>query len=161
MAIKEMVEKSPCCMKFLQELLKLDEEPSKEKFISVTENCCFVQDFHIPKEEGDPGCFNVPVSIGNNFVGEALCYLGANSNLMSLSTFNRFGGLNLRPCFMDIGLADGGEAELAGMVIHMMIDIDGFKFKINVIVSKNEKKQDFPLIFGRSFLATAKALIDL
>jgi len=53
MPIKDMVEKSPCCMKFLQEILKLDEEPSKEIFISLTKNCCIVQDFQVPKDKGD------------------------------------------------------------------------------------------------------------
>jgi len=88
MPIKEMVEKSPCCMKFLQEILKLDEEPSKEGFISLKKNCCVVQDFQVPKEEDDPGYFDIPVNAGNVFVGEALCDLGGNGNLMLLSTFN-------------------------------------------------------------------------
>jgi len=90
-------------MKFLQEILKLEEEG----FISLTKTCCVVQDFHIPKEEGDPGCFNVPVTVEYVVVGEALCDLGANDNLMLLSTFNWIEGLTFRPCFMNVGLADG------------------------------------------------------
>lgn len=111
----------------------------------------------LPKEEGDPGCFNVPVDVGKTFVGEALCDLEANGNLIPLSTFNKIGGLTLRPCFMDIILAYGNETKQPRMVRDMVIDIEGFKFKFNVIVSQNKKEQKCPLILGRSFLATAKA----
>lgn len=103
-----------------------------------------VQDFQIPKE-GDPGCFN--------FVGEALCDLGANRNLMLLSSFNWIEGLTLRPCFMNVSLEEGRKTELVSMVINMMIGIDGFQFEIHVIVAHDKGKQDCPLIVGRSFLA--------
>lgn len=85
----------------------------------------------LPKEEGDPGCFNVPVVVRKTFMGEALCDLEANGNLMSLSTFNKIGGLVLQ---MDISLADGNETKQPRMVRDMVIDIEGFKFKFNVIV---------------------------
>jgi len=47
------------------------------------------------------------------------------------------------------------------MVRDMTINIDGFEFEINGIVSKDKKGQDCPLILGRSFMATAKSLVDL
>jgi len=47
------------------------------------------------------------------------------------------------------------------MVRNMMIDIDGFQFEVDVIVAHDKGKQDCPLILGRSFMATAKAFVDL
>jgi len=41
----------------------------------------------VPKKEEDPGCFNVPMKVGNVYVGEALCNLGAAGNLMPYATF--------------------------------------------------------------------------
>jgi hypothetical protein len=67
-----------------------------------------------------------------------LCDLGAGGNLMPLSTFNLGGGLTLRPCFMNVSLEDGSETELVGMVRIMMVDIDGFQFEIDVIVSQDK-----------------------
>jgi len=87
--------------------------------------------------------------------------MGANGNLMPLSTFNRIGGLTLRHCFMNVGLVDGRKTKHVGMVRNMMIGVDRFQFEINVIVALDKGKEDFPLIIGRSFLETAKALIDL
>lgn len=50
--IKEIVEKSHCCMRFLQEILKLKEKPSNEDFISLTQNCCrfMIFRYHDKKE---------------------------------------------------------------------------------------------------------------
>ncbi|KEH33508.1 hypothetical protein MTR_3g040820 [Medicago truncatula] len=115
----------------------------------------------VPRQEGDPGCCNVHVTIGDVFVGEAFCDLGAGGNLMSLSTFNRIGGLTLRPCFMNVGLVDGSETKHVGMVRNMMIDINVFQFKIDFIVVQDKGEQECPLILRRSSMATAKASVDL
>lgn len=89
-----------------------------------------------------------------------MCDLRADGNLMSLSTFNQIRGLTLRPCFMNVCLADGSETKLVGMVKNMMVDIDGFQFEIDVIVAKDKGEQDGMLILGRSLMVTAKALVD-
>jgi hypothetical protein len=62
---------------------------------------------------------------------------------------------------MDVGPADGTSRKPLGMVRNMLIYIDGVKFEINVIFSKDKKGQDYPLILGRSFMETAKSLVDL
>jgi len=151
MPIKEMVEKTPCSRKFLQEIVKLDEETSTEGCISLSKNCCVVQDFQVPKEEGDPRCFNVPVTVGTAFVGEALCDLGVNVNLMSLAPFNHIRGLTLRPCFLNVSLAYGRETKPVGIVRDVVIDINGFQFEINIIAAHDTRKQDYPLVLGRCF----------
>lgn len=145
----------------MQEILQLKEKPSNEEFISLTQNCCDIHYFQVPRQEGDPRCSNVHVIVGDVFVGEALCDLGAGGNLMSLSTFNRIGGLTLRPCFINVGLADGSETKHVGMVRNMMIDINVFQFKIDFIIVQDKGEQECPLILRRSSMATAKALVDL
>jgi len=87
--------------------MKLEEKPSDNEFISLTKSYCVVYEFQVPRKEGYPGCFNVPVIEGGVYVGEALCDLGDEGNLMSLATFRRIGGLTVRPCFVDVGLAYG------------------------------------------------------
>lgn len=47
--IKEIVEKSHCCMKFLQEILKLKENPSNEDFIFLTQKLLSIHDFQVPR----------------------------------------------------------------------------------------------------------------
>jgi len=92
MPIREMVEQSPCCMNFLQEIMKLEEKASNEEFISLTKNSCAINEFQVPRKEEDPECSNVHVTVGDVYVGEALCNLGAGGNLMPLATFKLIGG---------------------------------------------------------------------
>jgi hypothetical protein len=93
----------------------------------------------VPKKEEDPRCCNVPVKVGNVYVGVALCDLGVAGNLMPYTTFKKNEGLELWACFMDIGLADGTLTKPQGMVRGNKINIDGFKFKIDVIVSEDNE----------------------
>ena len=81
--------------------------------------------------------------MGNVYLGEALCDLGAANNIMPYITFKKIGGLKLRVCFMDVCLAD---RTLIGP-IGMVRDI-----KIN---------KDCMLILGRSFIETAMSIMDL
>ena len=96
MLIKEMFSQSSYCITFIQGILKLEEKPSDEDFISLSKNCCDVFEFNVPKQEGDPGYFNVLVLLGDAYVGEALRDLGAGS-LMPLAIFSQIGGIELYP----------------------------------------------------------------
>ena len=58
-------------------------------------------------------------------------------------------------------LADGSEIEHVGMVRNIITDINGFQFEIDVIVARDKGEQDCQLILGRSFMAAARALIEL
>jgi hypothetical protein len=43
----------------------------------------------------DPGSFNIPISINGVFLGNALCDLGASTNLTLLATFYKIKGLRM------------------------------------------------------------------
>jgi hypothetical protein len=79
------------------------------------------------------------VKVGNIYVREALCELGAFGNLMPYATLKKIGGLELKACFVDVGLADGTTTNPLGMVRDMMINIDRFEFDIDVIVTKDNQ----------------------
>ncbi|RHN45972.1 hypothetical protein MtrunA17_Chr7g0237191 [Medicago truncatula] len=81
--------------------------------------------------------------------------------LMPYATVKKIRGLVLRTCFMNVCLADGTTSKHLGMVRVMKINIDGFKFGIDVIVLKVNNAQDCPLILGRSLMVTSKSLLDM
>ena len=58
-----MFEENPCCIQFLQDILKLEKKLSDEEFIALTKNCCVVCNMQVPKKEEDPRCFNVHVKV--------------------------------------------------------------------------------------------------
>jgi hypothetical protein len=81
---------------------------------------------------------------------------------MPIATFKLIGGLELRSCFMGVGLVDGTTTTThVGMVRDMMINIEGFELLVDVIATKDNEDQNCPLISGRLFMTTAKTLVDL
>jgi len=62
---------------------------------------------------------------------------------------------------MEVCLAYGTTTKPLGMFRNMMITIERFELKIEVIVTKDNKDQNIPLILGRSFLEIVKSLVDL
>jgi len=54
MPLKEMLEKSPCCIWFLQEILKTKTKPSNEEFIFLKKDCRAMLEMKILEEIDDP-----------------------------------------------------------------------------------------------------------
>ncbi|XP_070045371.1 uncharacterized protein [Nicotiana tomentosiformis] len=48
-----------------------------------------------------------------------------------------------------------------GIVENVLVHVDKFVFPIDFIVVKMEKNKQFPLILGRTFLATGRAILDI
>jgi len=84
-----------------------------------------------------------------------------SENVMPYTTFKKIGELELKACFMDVGLADSSTSKPLGKGRDIIITIDEFEFKIDVIISKDNKGQDYSMILGRSFMVTAKSLVDM
>jgi len=82
MPTQEMLKQNPCCMQMLQHLVKLKKHPTSSEWVSLA------RDYHANTKAdthiniNDPGSFNVPISINGVFLGDALCDLGANFNMM-------------------------------------------------------------------------------
>lgn len=55
----------------------------------------------------DPRSFNIPISINDVFLGDTLCDLGVNINLMSMETFKNIKGLRIIPAEKLVGVANG------------------------------------------------------
>jgi len=53
-----------------------------------------------------------------------MCYLGSSANMMSLSLFNKIGGLKLEPCKIKIGLVDGSMKNDEGVIETISTSMD-------------------------------------
>ena len=104
--------------------------------------------------------FSVPVTIKEFYVGEVTCDLRSNANIMSLSLFNTVGRLELKPCEVRIGLADGSLKNVEGVIETVDIIIDGFTFPFEVVLMEMNGLNRAQMILGRPFLATAWAIIN-
>ena len=105
--IKEVAEQNPCCIKFLQELLKTDATLSEEEILSMTSE--YYNTNEVPAEDrfDGEGCFTLPIKDNGEYIGEGLCDSGANANLMSLNKARELGIRYVEAYPYTIGYANG------------------------------------------------------
>ena len=91
----------------------------------------------------------------------ALCDLGASINLIPFSVFKRMGLEGLKPTSISLQLADRSITQPRGIVENVLVQVNNFLYPVDFVVMDMEEGEDFSIILGRPFLATAKAIIDV
>jgi hypothetical protein len=124
-------------------------------------SCSAIIQRTLPTKEKDPGRVTLPVSIGKVNVGKALIDLGSSINLIPLSVIERIGGLEIRGTRMTLQLADKSITRPSGIAEDVLVKVDKFMFPIDFVVMDIEEDDDVPLILGRSFMKTARMMIDI
>ncbi|XP_027337033.1 uncharacterized protein LOC113850656 [Abrus precatorius] len=140
---------------FMKELLSRKRKLEHDKTVPLTEKCSAILKRKLPQKLKDPGSFNIPCEIGNCTVGRALCDLGASINLMPLAVLKKL-GTNIT-----LQLADKSYTYPYGVVEDLLVKIDKFIFPADFVILDMEVDANIPLILGRAFLATGRALIDV
>ncbi|XP_042035275.1 uncharacterized protein LOC121781615 [Salvia splendens] len=115
----------------------------------------------LPAKLKDPGSFNISCIIGNDRQTKALCDLGASINLMPLSFFRKMKISTLKPTTITLQMADRTVTYPKGIVEDVLVMVHDFIFPVDFVVLDMEEDVNVPLILGRPFLATGKALIDV
>ncbi|KAG7559360.1 hypothetical protein ISN45_Aa05g009570 [Arabidopsis thaliana x Arabidopsis arenosa] len=114
-----------------------------------------------PKKLGDPGSFTLPCSIGPIAFSNCLCDLGGYISLMPLSVAKRLGFSDYKSCNNYLILADGSTRLPHGLLEDLPVKIGNVEVPTDFIVLEMDEDSINPLIFGRPFLATAGAVIDV
>ncbi|GJU49573.1 reverse transcriptase domain-containing protein [Tanacetum coccineum] len=100
-----------------------------------------------------------------NFPGMDVCYaladLGASINLMPLSILKKLSLPDLTPTRMTLKLADRSITHPKGLAEDIFVKVRNFYFPIDFVVVDFEADPRVPIILGRSFLRTSRALIDV
>ncbi|GJV96432.1 reverse transcriptase domain-containing protein, partial [Tanacetum coccineum] len=91
----------------------------------------------------------------------ALADLGANINLMPLSVWKKLSLSELTPTRMTLELANRSVAYLVGVAKDVFVKVGKFYFLAYFVVVDYDVDPRVPLILGRPFLRTARALIDV
>ena len=129
--------------------------------VNLTEECSAILQRKLPQKLKDPGSFTIPCTIGNAIFERALCDLGASINLMPLSIFKRLGLGEARPTTVTLQLADRSLKHPRGVIEDVLVKVDKFIFPADFIVLDMEEDKEIPIILGRPFLATGRAMIDV
>nr|GFA91282.1 reverse transcriptase domain-containing protein [Tanacetum cinerariifolium] len=91
----------------------------------------------------------------------ALADLGASINLMPYSVWKRLSLSDLTPTCMTLELADRSITTSVGIAEDVYVKVGSFHFSADFVVVDFDADPRVPLILGRSFLKTGKALIDV
>ncbi|GKB51121.1 reverse transcriptase domain-containing protein [Tanacetum coccineum] len=114
----------------------------------------------LPEKLGDPGKFLFMQFSGKD-VCHALADLGVSINLMPLSIWKKLSLPELTPTRMTLELADRSITHPKGLAEDVYVKVGKFHFPTDFVVVDFEADPRVPLILGRSFLRTGRALIDV
>nr|GEX94525.1 reverse transcriptase domain-containing protein [Tanacetum cinerariifolium] len=127
----------------------------------LNEHCSAVLLKKLPEKLGDPGKFLIPCDFLRMDECLALADLGASINLMSLSVWNKFSLPELSPTCMTLEIADRSISRPVGVAEDVFVKVGTFHFPKDFVVVDFDADARVPLILGRSFLKTGRALIDV
>ncbi|GJV26740.1 reverse transcriptase domain-containing protein [Tanacetum coccineum] len=129
--------------------------------IPLNENCLGMLLKKLPEKLGDPDKFLIPCDFSGMDICHALADLGASTNLMPLSIFKKLSLPELTPTRMTLELADRSITRPKGLAEDVFVKVEKFHFPTDFVVVDFEVDPRVPLILGRSFLRTGRALIDV
>ncbi|GJR42258.1 reverse transcriptase domain-containing protein, partial [Tanacetum coccineum] len=139
---------------------------NKDKILELTktpvnENCSAVILKTFPEKLGDLGRFLIPCDFPELDECLALADLGASINLMPLSVFEKLNLQRLTKTRMILELADRSISTPTGIAEDVFVKVGTFYFPADFVVVDYDADPRVPLILGRPFLRTARALIDV
>ena len=155
------LEQMPNYVKLMKDILYRKRRLSEFETVNLTEECSVILKRKFLQKPKDPGSFTIPCKIGNSIFERALYDLGSSINLMSLSIFRLLGLGEARPTTVTLQLANISLKHPWGVIEDVLVNVDKFIFLADFIVLDMEEDKEIPIILGRPFLATGRALIDV
>ncbi|GJR42821.1 reverse transcriptase domain-containing protein [Tanacetum coccineum] len=144
----------------LTEVARTSNEPCLAR-TSMNEHCSAVILNKLPRKLGDPGKFLIPCEFPGMDECLALADLGASINLMPFSVWEKLSLPDLTPTCMTLELADRSISKPMGIAKDISVKVGVFHFPADFVVVDFEPDPRVPLILGRCFLKTGRALIDV
>ncbi|GKD45018.1 reverse transcriptase domain-containing protein, partial [Tanacetum coccineum] len=126
----------------------------------LNENCSAVILKKLPEKLGDPGKFLILYGF-SELKCKALSDLGASINLMPLSVWKKLGLPELISTRMTLELANREICTPVGIARDVFVPVGKFTFPVDFVIVDYESDPYVPLILGRPFLRTARALIGV
>ena len=151
----------PTYSKYLKDIITNKRRWDDNQTVELTETCSSIITRKIPTKLKDPGSFTLPCIVGTQEFPRCLCDLGASINLMPFSLFRKLQLGELIPTNMTLQLADHSTKKPHGIIEDVLVKVDKFIFPVDFVVLDFEEDNKCPLILGRPFLNTGRAIIDV
>ncbi|GJS65601.1 reverse transcriptase domain-containing protein [Tanacetum coccineum] len=159
--LKDALIEMPKFNKWLSSLLRNKENLEEIAITTVNAECSAIIMNKVPEKLEDPGKFLIPCALQELDRTSALADSGASINLLPHSIYKKLGLEALTPTRMTFELANRSITHPMGIAEDVVVRVDGFTFLADFVVVNFEPDPRVPIILGRPFLRTAKALIDL
>ncbi|GJX88523.1 reverse transcriptase domain-containing protein [Tanacetum coccineum] len=151
----------PKYAKFIKGLLSNKTRLEEAYTVTMNERCSTVLLNKLPSKEKDTGSFTIPCDIGHLHINNALADLGASISLMPYMMYEKLGLGEPKPTRMSLELAYRSIQYPSGIAENVLIKIDKFILPIDFVILYMREDFKIPIILGRLFLATARAMIDV
>nr|GEY02012.1 hypothetical protein [Tanacetum cinerariifolium] len=142
-------------------LIRNKEKLSEMARTPMNEHCSAVILNKLPKKLGDLGKFLIPCEFPGMDECLALADLGASINLMPLYVWEELSLSELTTTCMTLELADRLVPKPIGIAKDVKVKVGVFYFPADFVVVDFKPDPRVPLILGRCFLKTGRALIDV
>ncbi|GJV72780.1 reverse transcriptase domain-containing protein, partial [Tanacetum coccineum] len=159
--LKDALVEMPKFNKWLSSLLRNKEKLEEIAITTVNAECSAIILNRVPEKLEDPGKFLIPCALQKLDRTSALADFRASINLLPHSIYKKLGLEALTPTRMTLELANRSISHPMGIAEDVVVRVDGFTFLADFVVVNFEPDPRVPIILGRPFLRTAKALIDL
>ncbi|GJT48337.1 reverse transcriptase domain-containing protein [Tanacetum coccineum] len=151
----------PKYAKFLKSLLSNKTRLEEAYTVTMNERCSTLLLNKLSPKEKDPGSFTIPCDIGNLHINNSLADLEASISRMPYSMYEKLGLGEPKPTRMSLELADTSIQYPRGIAENVLIKVDKFVLPIDFIILDMREDSKIPIILGRPFLVTARAMIDV
>ncbi|GJZ58517.1 reverse transcriptase domain-containing protein [Tanacetum coccineum] len=159
--LKDALVEMPKFNKWLSSLLRNKEKLEEIAITTVNAECSAIIMNKVPEKLEDPGKFLIPCALQELDRTSALADSGASINLLPHSIYKQLGLGSLTPTRMTLELANHSITHPMGIAEDVVVRVDGFTFLADFVVVNFVPDPIVPIILGRPFLRTTKALIDL
>ncbi|XP_021749509.1 uncharacterized protein LOC110715249 [Chenopodium quinoa] len=157
----DLVVQMPQFANFVKGIIDHDHNDKKLESVVVKKKCSDLLHDSLPPKLHDPGSFTIPCMINKTYFDRVLCDLGASVNLMPSSVYEKLGLKKFKPSPISLHMANRTVRLPKGVVEDVLVGIGELVFPVDFVVVDIKEDHKIPLIFGRPFLATSQALIDV
>ena len=161
----EVIENMPTYAKFFKEL---NSKARKKEFLEkivISKEASVAMETALPPKMKDPRSFIITISVGETRKENAMLDLGASINLMPYTLFKDLGLEGLNPTTMELILADRSVRHPIGVVKDVLVRVGELIIPADFANLEMESDpfmaREMPILLGRPFMSTTKAIIDV
>ncbi|XP_061368131.1 uncharacterized protein LOC133311127 [Gastrolobium bilobum] len=157
----DALEQMPTYVKFMKEILFRKRRLEEFETVALTQESSKYLLSKLPPKLEDPGSFTILCTIGDHYIGRALCDLGVSINLMPMSVIKKLKVGEPSPTIVTLQLAEKSLVYPEGKLENILVKVDKFILLADFIILDYEEDREVPIILGRAFLATGGVVIHV